>query len=108
MLDGTIQDTLQTDRRSYGFGRFILHGRARQFLADGEPIVLGSHAFEVLLMLVEPAGDLVMKGDILDRAWSGGVVEENSLRVQLSTIRRDLSRSSLIAPHLVGAGDGRG
>lgn len=90
MLDGTIQATSQTNRRSYGFGRFVLHGRARQFLADGEPIALGSRAFEVLLMLVEAAGDLVTKGDILDHAWSGVVVEENNLQVQISTLRRVL------------------
>ena len=90
MLDGTIQRPPQIDRRSYGFGRFVLHGRARRFLADGEPVALGSRAFEVLLMLVEAAGDLVIKGDILDRAWSGIAVEENNLQVQISTLRRVL------------------
>ncbi len=90
MLDGTIQRPPQANRRSYGFGRFVLHGRERRFLADGEPIALGSRAFEVLLMLVESAGDLVTKGDILDRAWSGIAVEENNLQVQISTLRRVL------------------
>lgn len=90
MLDDTIQRPSQINRRSYSFGRFVLHGRERQFLADGEPIALGSRAFEVLLMLVESAGDLVIKGEILDRAWSGIAVEENNLQVQISTLRRVL------------------
>jgi TolB-like protein/Flp pilus assembly protein TadD len=90
MLDGTANKLLQSDRRSYGFGRFVLHGRERLFLAAGEPIELGSRAFEILLMLVESAGDLVIKGDILDRAWSGIAVEENNLQVQVSTLRRVL------------------
>ena len=90
MLDGTIQRMQNTSRTSYSFGRFILHGRERRFLADGEPIGLGSRAFDVLLMLVEAAGDLVIKGDLFDRAWSGIAVEENNLQVQISTLRRVL------------------
>ena len=90
MLDGAIQRPSQANRSSYGFGRFVLHGRERRFLADGEPITLGSRAFDVLLMLVEAAGDLVTKDDLLDRAWSGIAVEENNLQVQISTLRRVL------------------
>ena len=90
MPDGTAQTPSQANRSSYAFGRFILHGRERLFLADNEPVELGSRAFEVLLMLVEAAGDLVTKGDILDQAWSGVAVEENNLQVQVSTLRRVL------------------
>ena len=90
MLDGTCRSPSQANRKSYGFGRFVLHGRERLLLADGEPVDLGSRAFDVLLMLVESAGDLVVKGDILDYAWPGVAVEENNLQVQVSTLRRVL------------------
>ena len=90
MLDGTARKPSPAIRKSYRFGRFALHGRERLFLADGEPIELGSRAFDVLLMLVESAGNLVIKGDILDQAWSGVAVEENNLQVQISTLRRVL------------------
>jgi adenylate cyclase len=74
----------------YCFGRFTLRGPERVLLAAGAPVDVGSRAFDVLLMLAETAGDLVTKGAILDRAWSGIAVEENNLQVQISNLRRVL------------------
>lgn len=90
MADGHAARPRQAGRMSYGFGRFVLHSRERALLADGAPVGLGSRAFDILLLLIETAGELMTKGDALDRAWPGVAVEENNLQVQISTLRRVL------------------
>jgi len=74
----------------YRFGSFELQPNQRRLLADGRPVVLGDRAFEVLLALVERAGQLVPKDELLDLVWPGLVVEENNLQVQVSTLRKIL------------------
>lgn len=90
MLGSEALAPVRPDRADYRFGRFVLRRSQRLLLADGEPVELGSRAFEILLMLAESAGALVTKTAILDRVWSGLAVEENNLQVQVSTLRRVL------------------
>lgn len=90
MLNGTAIKAVTSERKRYDFGRFSLRNRERLLLADGEPVELGSRAFDLLQMLVESAGELVSKDRMLDRAWPGVIVEENNLQVQVSTVRRAL------------------
>jgi len=47
------------------FGRFRLLLRARQLLADGVPIELGTRALELLLALLEADGSLVTKDQLM-------------------------------------------
>jgi TolB-like protein/Flp pilus assembly protein TadD len=72
----------------YRFGRFVLQPAAQRLLKDGEPVALGQRAFDLLVALVERAGQLVPKAELLDRAWPGLVVEENNLQVQVSALRK--------------------
>ena len=74
----------------YSFGRWRLLPEARRLLADGEPVALGSRAFDVLLALVEARGELVTKDALLHRVWPCTIVEENNLQVQISALRRTL------------------
>ena len=63
---------------------------------DGEPAALGARAFDVLLTLVERAGDLVTKNELLERVWSGLVVEEANLTVQVSSLRKVLGGELIV------------
>jgi DNA-binding winged helix-turn-helix (wHTH) protein len=65
----------------YRFGGFELQPSQRRLLEDGRPVVLGDRAFDVLLALVERAGQLVSKDEMLGLVWPGLVVEENNLQV---------------------------
>ena len=87
---------------SYRFGRFELHPATRQLLVDGQPAVLGSRAFDVLLALVERRERLVTKDELLELAWPGVVVEENNLQVQISALRK------LLGPRTIATIAGRG
>jgi len=72
------------------FGRFRVLLRRRRLLADGVPVELGTRAFDLLLVLLEVDGALVTKEELLDRVWPGVVVCEQSLKVQISALRKAL------------------
>jgi adenylate cyclase len=82
--------------------RFVFEGFRFDLAAGGlfrtngsgvtEPVILGSRALALLALLVERSGQLVSKEDIFATAWSGTVVGENNLTVQISTLRRVLDR----------------
>ncbi len=74
------------------FGHCQLFTNRRELFVDGVPAPLGSRAFDVLQMLVDAGGDLVTKDEILSRIWPGIVVEENTLQVQITRVRRALGR----------------
>jgi predicted ATPase/DNA-binding winged helix-turn-helix (wHTH) protein len=86
----------------YRFNSFELQPEQRRLLVDGRPAALGPRAFDVLLALVERAGQLVSKNQLLDLVWPGLVVEENNLQVQISTLRK------LLGPQAIATIPGRG
>ena len=86
----------------YRFNSFELQPEQRRLLVDGHPAALGPRAFDVLLALVERAGQLVSKNQLLDLVWPGLVVEENNLQVQISTLRK------LLGPQAIATIPGRG
>ena len=75
---------------SIEFGRIRVLLRRRRLLADGVPVELGTRAFDLLLVLLEADGALVTKEELLNRAWSGNVVCEQNLKVQISALRKAL------------------
>jgi len=66
----------------------------REENGDFTPLKIGSRAQDVLRVLVERAGELVSKDEIIARVWPGIVVEESNLTVQISTLRRSLDEQS--------------
>lgn len=84
------------------FGRFELQPEERRLLADGQPLAVGARAFDLLAVLIERAGQLVAKNELLERVWPGLVVEENNLQVQVSALRK------LLGPNAVATIPGRG
>jgi predicted ATPase/DNA-binding winged helix-turn-helix (wHTH) protein len=82
------------DDQAYIFGPFrLLRVRRRLFRGD-EPVVLGSRAIDILLLLVERSGELVSKAEIIAAVWPDTFVEEANLRVQIAGIRRALGDES--------------
>jgi Tol biopolymer transport system component/DNA-binding winged helix-turn-helix (wHTH) protein len=75
----------------YRFGGFVVDP-ARRELRDhhGEVVRLPARAFQVLLELLRHAGQPVSKDALLEAAWKGRIVEENSLSRAISTLRNAL------------------
>ena len=67
----------------------------RRLLVDGQPVVLGARAFDVLQALIEQPGRVVSKERLFERAWPGLIVEENNLQVQVSALRKLLGSKAI-------------
>lgn len=78
------------------FRGWELRPEERVLLVNGAPAQIGSRAFEVLLALVEHRGAMVTKGELLDAAWPGLVVEENNVSVQVATLRKVLGAAAIV------------
>ena len=72
------------------FGPFRLVAAQRLLLEDDKPVRLGSRAFDILTALVERAGEVVAKEELIARAWPATYVEEANLKIQVSALRRAL------------------
>src|SRR5258708_192847 len=72
----------------YRFGSFELQPDKRRLLKDSATTSLRPHAFDLLAALVDRAGHLVTKDELLDQVWPKMVVEEAALHVQVSALRK--------------------
>ncbi len=72
------------------FGSFRLLAEQRLLLEGDKPVRLGSRAFDILAALIERAGEVVGKEELMARAWPQTFVEEANLKIQVSALRRAL------------------
>lgn len=77
------------------FGPVELRPAERRLLVDGQPVWIGARAFDVLVVLAQRRDRVVSKGELLDLAWPGVVVEENNLTVQVSALRKVLGAHAI-------------
>lgn len=75
---------------SASFGPFRLSPARRELERDGAPLALGDRALDILIVLVERAGEVVSHRDLLERVWRDLVVSPGNLRVHMSALRKAL------------------
>ncbi|MEJ1965485.1 MAG: transcriptional regulator [Gammaproteobacteria bacterium] len=86
----TTYDLRATSHVALAFGPFRFLPMQRALLRADQRLRLGSRAREILVLLVERAGEVVTKRELLARVWPDSVVEEGTLRVHIAAIRRTL------------------
>src|ERR1700675_2041148 len=79
----------------YRFGPFELPPGQRRLLKDAVTISLRPRAFDLLVALVDRAGHLATKDELLEQVWSKTVVEEAALHVQVSALRKVLGADAI-------------
>src|SRR5262245_22722281 len=79
----------------YQFGPFQLDTAEHRLLREGEEVSLQLKAFETLCILVECAGRLITKEELLSQIWPGTIVEENNLNKNISLLRKALGECSI-------------
>src|SRR5258708_13775249 len=72
------------------FGPFELNVAERPLTKANQVIPLGGRAYDILSALLEHGGEVVGKAELIARAWPDVTVEEGSLRVHLSALRKAL------------------
>ena len=77
----------------YGFGSYRLDAVERVLLRDGQPVTLPPKDLETLLVLVERAGHIVEKEELLEKVWPGVFVEEGNLARHIFNLRQVLGDS---------------
>ena len=90
MIDGNTRDT----GIAYVFGPFRLVPDECLLLRNGEPVALTPRAFDLLRLLVESAGHLMSREELIKALWPTAVVEDNSLPWNVSAVRKALGDSS--------------
>jgi len=78
------------ERRFYRFGRFRLDSTGRVLFCGDRAIRLPPKAADTLLLLVQNAGNVVEKEDLLKHVWQDAFVEEGSLTRTISILRKAL------------------
>ena len=78
------------DARTFAFGPFQLIPERQLLLRDDSPVRIGGRALDLLTALVERAGELVMKHELIARVWPTTTVDEANLKVNMAALRRVL------------------
>ena len=89
------------------FGPFCLDASKRLLEMDGAPVIIGGRTLDLLIALVERAGDIVSVRELMARVWPNVTVEEANLRVSVSTLRKALGDGKDGARYIINV-PGRG
>jgi DNA-binding winged helix-turn-helix (wHTH) protein len=76
--------------RAIWFGTFCLRPPAHLLLEADRPVHIGVRALDLLIVLVERAGEVVTRKELFARVWGGLTVVESNLRVQVALVRKAL------------------
>ena len=83
------------------FGPFRLSPDERLLERNGMAVRLGGRALDLLVALVDHAGSVVAKKDLIDRVWGDVVVDEGSLRFNMYAVRKALGDGVAGARYIV-------
>lgn len=77
----------------YEFGPYVLRRSDRTLFRGEERIRITPRVIDLLVCLVESAGRVVTKEQLLDRVWEGAFVEEGNVNRTVSTLRKLLEET---------------
>ena len=81
--------SLQT-KEFYEFANFRLDPSEKILLNDGKPVPLTPKVFDTLLILLENAGRLLEKDELMRKIWQDRFVEESNLTFNIKMLRKAL------------------
>src|SRR5580698_3931090 len=72
------------------FGPFSLFAAERLLKKADEPVPLGGRALDILIALVQRAGEVVPHKELMSSVWLGITVEGTNLRAHIAALRKAL------------------
>ncbi len=94
----------QIELRVFEFRGWEVDLARRELRSFGSVVPIGSRAFEIIETLLASDGELVTKDDLMKRVWPGLVVEDNTIQVHISAIRKVLADDRDILKTIAGRG----
>ena len=79
--------------RFYEFDRFRIDTKRHLLVRDGEPIAIKARALDTLVLLVQHAGRLLEKEELMNRLWPDTAVEEGNLTQNIFEVRKALGEA---------------
>ncbi|AMN44697.1 ATP-binding protein [Rhodoplanes sp. Z2-YC6860] len=89
-----VREEISPVREAVAFGAFTLHLAERRLEKAGAPIHVTARGFDILAVLVDRAGQIVSKKELMARVWSDVTVDEGSLRFHIGVLRKTLGDGS--------------
>ena len=74
------------------FGQFRLDAERKVLWANDQPVEIPLKEIEILCVLIESVGNVVTKGELLDRVWADSFVEEGNLAQHIYRLRRTFQK----------------
>src|SRR5262249_16381571 len=74
----------------FEFGPYKLGKKERLLTRNGQPVKLGKSEFNILELLVENAGRLLYKEEIVEKAWTDSHAEISTMDVTVCRLRKKL------------------
>jgi predicted ATPase/DNA-binding winged helix-turn-helix (wHTH) protein len=81
------------------FGDYTLRQHQREVVGPNGPIELSGRSFDLLSTLLHRPNELLDKAALFDAVWPGVVVEENTLQVHMSALRKALGSGFIATVH---------
>jgi DNA-binding winged helix-turn-helix (wHTH) protein len=85
-----INPASASGKQTVRFGPFQFAPNQRLLLESGKEVRIGNRALDILIVLIEQAGKVVTKEELIAYAWPNTIVEEINLRVHIAALRRAL------------------
>ena len=95
-----MNNAIRESKDVFSFGPFTLVPTERRLERDGLPVSIGNRAFDILLILISHASEIVSKTTLLKHAWPNVIVDEGSLRFQMNALRKTLGESGSSAEYV--------
>jgi predicted ATPase len=93
-----------TPQLMYQSGQVEIDLTRRELRVHEVPVPIGGRAFEVIEILVRATGELVTTDELMKRVWPGVIVEENTLQVHISAVRKALGPDRGLLKNIKGRG----
>ncbi len=81
------------------FGHYRLKPTERLLLGPEGPVELSARSFDILSLLLAKPDEVIGKAQLFATVWPGLVVEENTLQVHVSALRKALAAGMITTVH---------
>src|ERR1700693_4711694 len=89
-VSSTTSSIADRSRRRWHFGRSVLDERTHELLVDGVDVEIERKPLEVLIYLLQHAGEVCTKDELLAGVWPGRILSETVLTKCIGRLREIL------------------